>query len=392
MNYHLLPQDKFIDPFIEDVYTLGKQAENCFWITGKKGDTDYIQINRSVKYVGDNKEVIKNKLHNIDQNANVFVHCYDMWFADIVHDLPNKLYAWLWGYEFYQEPRGFHHHWLYERKTKRLVNRHYYPRLRLRKNVFKILTEAFDVIKDHKRLKREADIKQKQVARIDYLIAPAADYAEMKFIKQLYPGFRAKHLHGFYDYNYDIASKLDTKPKNRDKINILVGNSANLTNNHIDAFKKLVKLRQKVNVHCVLSYGAGNAIVKEIIKQGYKSFPNAFYAQQNFMERSVYIDFLSNIDIFFMYHNRQQSIGNILIALALGKPVFLKKNNPVFDFITNMGLKAYDADEIQDYNLWNTIEEAHSMKNKTRGILGKHISDEVRLANLSKILNNEKYN
>ncbi len=392
MNYHLLPQDKFIDPFIEDVYTLGKQAENCFWITGKKGDTDYIQTKRLVEYVGDNKEVIKNKLHNIDQNANVFVHCYNMWFADIVHDLPNKLYAWLWGYEFYQEPRGFHHNWLYERKTKGLVNRHYYPRLRLRKNVFKILTEAFDVIKDHKRIKREAEIKQKQVARIDYLIAPAADYAEMKFIKQLYPGFRAKHLHGFYDYNYDIASKLDTKPKNRDKINILVGNSANLTNNHIDAFKKLVKLRQKVNVHCVLSYGAGQAIVNEIIKQGYKLFPNAFYAQQNFMERSAYIDFLSNIDIFFMYHNRQQSIGNILTALALGKPVFLKKNNPVFDFITNMGLKAHEADRIEHYNLEDIIEEAHLMKNKTREILGEHISEEVRLASLSKTLNNEKHN
>ncbi|WP_157754615.1 TDP-N-acetylfucosamine:lipid II N-acetylfucosaminyltransferase [Salinivirga cyanobacteriivorans] len=381
-----MPQDKFIDSFIADVYTIGEQHNNVFWIHGNNGEKNYVNTVRPVEYIGHDQNNIKRRLGNISIKDKIFIHGYNLEVGEYVYDMPNTIFVWLWGYEFYEEPKGANDYWLYDSITKKILRKHRYPRIRFRKNILKILPEVIDVYKEKKRIKKELVLKNKQISRIDYLVLHQRNIEELLLIKKLYPNFKAKHIPGFYDINYDLAKNVQIKKAEQKEIKILVGNSANPANNHVDAFNKLKKYKN-IKVHCILSYGAGSGYIKDVEKIGYKYFANRFQPIKSFMARNDYVNFLGSIDVFFMYHNRQQAFGNIMTAIALGKSVFLKKNNPLFFFIEGMGIKCYDAERIKEYNLPVLIKKGNDRRSENLHKLKNHISDKARLSNLKEILN-----
>ena len=62
-----------------------------------------------------------------------------------------------------------------------------------------------------------------------------------------------------------------------------------------------------------------------------KAFGEDFYPIVDFMTRADYLDFLMDKDAVVMFHNRPQAVGNIMTALVLGKPVFIKKSNAIVE-------------------------------------------------------------
>ena len=51
MNYHIITQDKFFDAYIEDIYKLHLEANNVFWVRGKKGEMPWLKTDRAVEYL-----------------------------------------------------------------------------------------------------------------------------------------------------------------------------------------------------------------------------------------------------------------------------------------------------------------------------------------------------
>jgi hypothetical protein len=93
------------------------------------------------------------------------------------------------------------------------------------------------------------------------------------------------------------------------------------------------------------------------------------------------------MDIIVMNHNRSQAWGNLASSIILGKPIFIKSNNPISGMLNNLGVGHYDISELQDLNLEEII--SIELKNRSSNIkkLNFQISDNQRLQELALTLN-----
>lgn len=130
--------------------------------------------------------------------------------------------------------------------------------------------------------------------------------------------------------------------KNGAAINILVGNSADPTNNHAEIFDKLSAYQQKnIKIICPLSYGpADNA--ERIAKLGKERFGDKFEPLLDFMPFENYLELLGQIDIAVFAHKRQQGMGNTISLLGLGKKVYMRNDVTQWGLFSELGVRVFD--------------------------------------------------
>lgn len=149
---------------------------------------------------------------------------------------------------------------------------------------------------------------------------------------------------GKVNFQYQSLESFKTCGVKEDYIgdNILIGNSAAETNNHLEVlqcFKKVNVGDRKIIVP--LSYG-GWKVQKQIIMESYeKEFHNQFVPILNFMPFADYKHIIGSCSIAIFGHERQQAMGNIYTALNMGCKVFLSNTSPVFTFLKKLGVYVY---------------------------------------------------
>lgn len=388
MNYHIMVQDKFLDSYIDDIYEINEQDNNVFWFRGVKDQNGFIKTNYPVEYLGNDILFWKEKFSKIQPVDSIFVHWYDLTISKILYELPNPIYVMLWGGEFYNEP-FWSHRWVFDKLTLRYLKQTlFYPKLEFTINLLKLYRDFKRFYFFKKELRNDYHTKHRYIGRIDYLISPTVtDYLK---IKNLYPLFKAKDIIGFYDQNFDRAQLETTaKQRNNTDIHILLGNSGSESNNHLDALEKLKKLKN-VKIYCPLSYGGSKEYINVIMQRGQDLFGDKFIPMKNFMTREEYMRFYDEIDIVFMYHNRQQAFGNICTALTKGKPVFLKKQNTIKDHLDALGIKTYNVNGIVTLDLKEIIKNSKEYSTRNHKILKATLSKEKRLSELKFIMDKTK--
>jgi hypothetical protein len=128
---------------------------------------------------------------------------------------------------------------------------------------------------------------------------------------------------------------------------ILVGNSATYTGNHAEALDLLQKLGvNDREVVAPLSYGDPQ-LAKELISLGQEYFSENFEPLMDFMPVHDYVAIIKKCGYVIMNHVRQQAVGNIVIMLYLGARVFVRQENPVYDFFKNSGVVISTVQEIE---------------------------------------------
>lgn len=188
--------------------------------------------------------------------------------------------------------------------------------------------------------------------------------------------FVAKNIYGYITYlddDYKIAQKLyDSSAlyfeclsylsnlvkafdkehhKNNKNLNILVGNSATETNNHIEIFEKLKELNlDNAHIFCPLSYGDGNYRSK-IVNIGKELFESNFIPIIEMMHLDRYLDLLGTIEIAIFNHHRQQAMGNIITLLGMGKTVYIKQNTSQASLFNKIGIKVFNIDTLRESGL-----------------------------------------
>lgn len=378
MNYHIAVQDKFMDSFIEDVYEIGLENNNVFWLRGEKGDSPYVQTTRAVEYIGENPAHIRHRLKQLQPEDRLFIHWYDTWMADLVFDLPNHLSVIAWGGEFFGEPILAHRHWLFDALTLdfELGERklHVVPRL----NLWAWFKQVSRVQAVFREANKELERRQAHMARINTLILAEHNIGDLEKIKALYPQCRAEHRAGFYDLNADLGVSLPNVERNAQQpLKLLLGNSATSTNNHLDAFQQLQSI-PNLHIYCPLSYG-DSAYRDFIITQGKALFQDRFNPIMHFMSRSEYLTFLNSMDMVMMYHNRSQAFGNLISALSLGKLVLIKTQNSLHQTFNALQLFHAPAEKIGQLNLPKLLEQAQSAKTSNQRKVQEAFSRSKRL-------------
>ena len=108
------------------------------------------------------------------------------------------------------------------------------------------------------------------------------------------------------------------------------------------------------------------------------------------MDKVAFVRFMQEMDVVMMFHNRQQAEGNIMTALTLGKPVFMKPLNPQFDMLKRMGVNSvYDVREMHKMDLRETISYAQAHREETMAAIEAEYSDATRLRHLKDLLTGE---
>lgn len=130
-------------------------------------------------------------------------------------------------------------------------------------------------------------------------------------------------------------------------INIQVGNSADLTNNHIEALEKLLPFRNdNICIFVPLSYGSPE-YAQQVITQGKEWFGDKFKPLTEFMPFVDYLSFLASVDIAIFNHKRQQAMGNTITLLGLGKTVYIRNDTTQWQFFIGKGIKVNDIEQLK---------------------------------------------
>lgn len=126
---------------------------------------------------------------------------------------------------------------------------------------------------------------------------------------------------------------------------ILLGNSAYKTNNHLEAFQILKEINTG-NRRIVTPLSYGNAYYGDLIAtKGREVFGNQFYGVREFMPINKYNELLQTCGIAIMNHYRQQAVGNIFSLVWMGSKVYLNEQNTVFQYLKRIGIQVFSIEK-----------------------------------------------
>ena len=163
--------------------------------------------------------------------------------------------------------------------------------------------------------------------------------------------------------------------------NILLGNSSNMTGNHLDALDILKsKGIGERKIICPLSYGDPKCAVL-IGKYGVKLFNDNFVPLIDFMPLHEYNSYLEQCGIVIMNNYRQQAVGNIMTMLWMGAKVFLDKRNTTYTYLKRINVHIFSINtDLNNSDAFNLLTEEQISHN--RSILISEIGYEKLQQNL----------
>jgi len=155
---------------------------------------------------------------------------------------------------------------------------------------------------------------------------------------------------------------------------ILIGNSADPSNNHLETLQLLSDYSQEdIKIYCPLSYYGDKDYIGKIINKGGELFGEKFIPILSMMSPEEYAIFLNEIDIAIMNHRRQQGLGNIIPLLYLGKKVFIRSDTSSFPFLLETGCIIFDTCSMNKSNFASFINMELSASDTNRKAIEKMI-------------------
>ncbi|BDF95573.1 TDP-N-acetylfucosamine:lipid II N-acetylfucosaminyltransferase [Pseudoalteromonas sp. KAN5] len=143
-------------------------------------------------------------------------------------------------------------------------------------------------------------------------------------------------------YTSNLYKEYELPESTKSTVNIQLGNSADPSNNHIEALEKLLPFKnENICIFAPLSYGQ-QEYAQQVIAQGEKWFGDKFKPFTEFMSFEDYLLFLGSIDIALFNHKRQQAMGNIITLLGLDKTVYIRSDTTQWQFFEKKDVKVGD--------------------------------------------------
>ena len=172
-----------------------------------------------------------------------------------------------------------------------------------------------------------------------------------------------------------------TTAKTRDPsqpVVILVGNSANPTNHHIDVFDQLRHLAdQPVRLVVPLNYAGSQAYVKDVVSVGRDYFGDKFEPVVDMLSKTQYDELLASADVVVFAHRRQQGLYVVYSMLKHGKKIFIRKDISTYSTLTNSGFTVFDLDSISGASLQQLTEIAPDQAEQNKRLMQETFSEQA---------------
>lgn len=165
-----------------------------------------------------------------------------------------------------------------------------------------------------------------------------------------------------FHFNY-VVPVSDEVFQVKSQKNILLGNSADFSNNHIEIIDKLAEMDlENRKVYVPLSYG--NRQYAEYIKSYVeKRIPGNGVCLMEFLDLESYQNIIRSCGIVLMNHLRQQALANIVQALVAGARVYLHPESTVFHFLKE---NKFIFSDITDISHLNALDQDQRDQNRMR--------------------------
>ncbi len=202
--------------------------------------------------------------------------------------------------------------------------------------------------------------------RVD-IFSPVID-TEYRLVRRHLPGLAARHVRWNYgtvedDYTLPGATSLTSGR------NILAGNSATPTNNHIELFERIRRCGDLGDRLIVTPLSYGDVRYRDcVIKVGRELFGDAFVPLVDFMPKESYIELLGSCGHVMMNHVRQQALGNLFISGLMGARLHLSRANPLYTWLGSLGVPVSDIERA----------DLAPLPERDRGSPGEHVAQGVR--------------
>jgi len=208
----------------------------------------------------------------------------------------------------------------------------------------------------------------------DYLLAKEWYGTKAEFIQSiLYPSNIASIAN---------SSNSESKGLGEGGVTVVVGNSADPQNKHLDILQELAHWKKRIaKVYLPLSYGS-KQYAEEIIGRFSSEFDDGTVKPiEDYLPLEEYLAIISKADIAIYAHKRQQGMGNTLQMLSQGKTVYIRSDVSQWEYFNSIGVTVKDIHNVDiDDLLISSIESQENRK-----IIFRHHNKEIYRQQLKKI-------
>jgi len=332
MIIHIVTDEKFINAAYS-IYNRAFPQGNIFCIIRSFDlkvnhinlNDDFIILNRH----GDYSEEIRNL---IDGDSIIVFHGMSSEHAKISNSFCYNKQIWsVFGKEFYENPYIYKDVLLGPKTSQSIVGLKYSIKQKLRKIYFRFFKNKTD----HFKLIKTAFGNINSIA-----ILYEEEFEIFKKTGVFSPNVSLIKF-SYYPLDIVIGSEKRVQKYN----NILIGNSATISNNHLEVLDILSKVNiGDSKIYIPLSYGDEN-YRKFILDRIDRYDLRNVVSLTTFLDLKDYQDILKTCTIVIMNHFRQQAVGNVLNSMFLGAKVFLSNKNSLYHFLKRIGCIVYSIED-----------------------------------------------
>lgn len=339
---HVIEDNKFYNEIIN---VFDCTHHKCEYVCVVDDECESFRIIKSTRVKLIHKSECDQLWSNNDIDIYMF-HPLSGWTYGWVLSIPKqkKIIASSWGYDLYYSQNGLPPLLdirIYEDETSKIIKDINKPSVSRRLSHF---LGKFYYCKRNRERKRERQIevhKQKKVLeRIDYwaTVLPI-EYEMLKHESCI----RAERFPFQYSCRAasDVYERIDFETTNY----ILLGNSADPSNNHLDLIRLMQKrgIIDRYSLYIPLAYG--DEKYKNWLKTHLESKTDKFIVQDELIPIDEYRKALKNCRVAVFGHLRQQALGNIIENMLQGKKVFLYKDSMAYKYFIDRGAIVYTIED-----------------------------------------------
>lgn len=367
---HISLDEKFIDCAIEQFSDLhGVESEFCVCAPGDKAK---LVKSPDIKIFHTSEQIVNYANGNHFDYAVLHSLCLS---PRILSKLQMPILWSSWGYDIYSDKKNAKRRPVVLDLFKPLTRKALGPQQRTFKEKIKY---ALLKVGYKSSWQKHHNAFLKKISYLSVVLPEEFEMVKKKFNQlQFYPFQYIDKDNGEFNHNFHTSTK-----------SILLGNSLDPANNHIDILQSLENLKVNCKVYIPISYPDVPGPYKKRLKEfaEHLQYVTPIFLE-DFIPKKKYFSIINECSIAIFGHIRQQAVGNITYMLCTGKKVFLYSNSISYKHYNDIGAKIFSIEKDLDANIFDNVLDK-AIQNKNREIICSEEKYDIYISQLQAFFDN----